>query len=53
LVVVRVLLLRVVRQHDEVFFFFLIVCICDVFRHLIGAEVECNWYFHDINVFIL
>jgi hypothetical protein len=52
--------LRVVHHRDEVFvfifslfYFFLAVCIRDVFRYLVGAEAGCNWYLHDINIFSL
>ena len=60
LVVVRVLLLRVFHYSDgdfvlifSLFYFFLAVCILDVFRYLVGVEAGCNWYLCDINVFPL
>jgi hypothetical protein len=42
LVVVRVLLLEVIDHRDGFFFFFLDVCILDVFRHLVGLQVGCS-----------
>ena len=57
---VRVLLLRVfitptgsLFYFSLFFIFFLVVCILDVFRYLVGAEAGCNWYLRDINIFRL
>ena len=56
------LLLQDVVHRNGVFvfcpFFFLIilflaVCIPDIFGCLVGAEVGCNWYLHNINIFSL
>jgi hypothetical protein len=52
-VVARVLLLCMFEHHRSFYFSFLIVCILDVSRYLVGVEGRYNRYFRDIKIFLL